>query len=167
MHLPDLIRPNLQVLFCGVNPGVDAAARGHHFVGRGNRFWKTLHLAGFTPEEIDPENDRSLLDHDFGLTTVVERATARADQVAKHEFAAAAAALQHKLEKYRPRCIAFLGKSAYSVLSEQSAVQWGRQEQTLSGSVAWLLPNSSGRNRGFSQDALAAAYRALRLSLPA
>jgi G:T/U-mismatch repair DNA glycosylase len=93
--LPDIIGPKLLVLFCGINPGAQAAASGHHFVGRGNRFWKTLHLAGFTPYQIDPQNDRRLLKYGCGLTTVVARATARADQVAKHEFVGASGALQH------------------------------------------------------------------------
>ncbi|MEY4580717.1 MAG: hypothetical protein RL701_5420 [Pseudomonadota bacterium] len=107
--LPDIIGPSLSVLFCGINPGAQAAASGHHFVGRGNRFWKTLHLAGFTPHQIDPQYDRGLLDYGYGLTTVVGRATARADQVAKHEFVGAAAALEDKLQHYKPRCVAFLG----------------------------------------------------------
>jgi TDG/mug DNA glycosylase family protein len=165
--LPDIIGPNLSVLFCGINPGRHAASSGHHFVGRGNRFWKTLHLAGFTPSQIDPEDDGSLLHYGFGLTTLVERATASADQVGKHEFIRASAALHQKLDRYRPARIAFLGKAAYSALSGKSEVHWGLQDQRLASSMVWLLPNPSGLNRGFSLDALVEAYRVLRLSLRA
>ena len=165
--LPDIIGPNLLVLFCGINPGVQAATTGHHFVGRGNRFWKTLHLAGFTPHQIDAQNDRSVLEYGFGLTTVVTRATARADQVAKHELIDAAAALQHKLERFEPRCVAFLGKAADLALSQRRSVEWGLQDQRLGGSLVWLLPNPSGLNRGFALDALVAAYRPLFQALPA
>jgi len=71
--LPDIIARRLSVVFCGINPGMSAAAVEHHFVGRGNRFWRVIHLAGFTPEEILPENDRTILQHRCGLTTVVQR----------------------------------------------------------------------------------------------
>jgi TDG/mug DNA glycosylase family protein len=66
--LPDIIAGRLAVVFCGINPGMTAAAVGHHFAGRGNRFWRVIHLAGFTPEEILPENDRTILRHRCGLT---------------------------------------------------------------------------------------------------
>jgi len=163
--LQDIIGPQLAVLVCGLNPGAQAASSGHHFVGRGNRFWKTLHLAGFTPSQIDPQHDRSLLTYGYGLTTVVARATARADQVAKHEFISAATTLQTKLQRYRPSYVAFLGKAAYSALSGERRVEWGLQDQRLEGSLVWLLPNPSGLNRGFSLDALVESYRLLYLSL--
>ncbi|MEY4513406.1 MAG: hypothetical protein RLZZ450_5528 [Pseudomonadota bacterium] len=140
-RLPDIIEPDLSVLFCGINPGMRAAASGHHFEGRGNRFWKVLHLSGFTPIEIAPDNDRSILDYGFGLTTVVERATASAEQVAEHEFIGASAALKHKLVRYRPGCIAFLGKSAYSALTDQRNLPWGLQAEKMGASQVWLLPN--------------------------
>ena len=165
--LPDIIGPNLLVLFCGLNPGAQAAASGHHFVGRGNRFWRAMHLAGFTPHQIDPEQDRSLLNYGFGLTTVVARATSRADQLAKPEFIAAAAALQRKLVHYRPGYLAFLGKAAYAALSKEPKLPWGRQEQSFGGTAVWVLPNPSGLNRGFSLEALVDAYRDLRLALQA
>ncbi|EJN21852.1 G:T/U mismatch-specific DNA glycosylase [Pseudomonas sp. GM80] len=91
-QLDDILRDHLTVIFCGINPGLIAAAQGHHFAGRGNRFWRTLHLAGFTSEEIKPEHDRTILQYDCGLTAVVERPTARADQLSRAEFAAAAQA---------------------------------------------------------------------------
>src|ERR1700744_6239303 len=84
--LPDILAPNLRVVFCGINPGLTSALLGHHFAGRGNRFWKTIHLAGFTREEIAPENDESILAYRCGLTTAVGRPTSRADQLTRNEF---------------------------------------------------------------------------------
>jgi TDG/mug DNA glycosylase family protein len=162
--LPDIIAPGLKVLFCGINPGKGAAVSGHHFVGRGNRFWRAIHLAGFTPEQMAPENDRALLQYHCGITAAVDRATARADELSKHEFAAAAEYLEQKIKHYAPRYIAFLGKAAYSALSKQREISWGPQTTTFGGAAVWVLPNPSGLNRGFSLDDLVQAYRQLRLA---
>ncbi len=78
LHLPDIIARNLSVVFCGINPGMTAAVSGHHFSSPSNRFWRVIHLAGFTPVQVLPENDRSLLDFGCGLTTAVARPTRRA-----------------------------------------------------------------------------------------
>ncbi|MDB6143869.1 MAG: Uracil-DNA glycosylase superfamily [Pseudomonas sp.] len=163
--LEDILAEHLSVIFCGINPGVLAAAQGHHFAGRGNRFWRTLHLAGFTPQELRPENDRTILQYQCGLTAVVERPTARADQLSLHEFIAAAAGFEQKIERYAPRVVAFLGKAAYCALSGQREITWGRQSKTFGNAAVWVLPNTSGRNRAFSLDQLVAAYRELRLAV--
>jgi TDG/mug DNA glycosylase family protein len=160
--LPDILAMNLSVLFCGLNPGADAAMAGHHFVGRGNRFWRVIHLAGFTPTQIDPQQDTSLLQFGCGLTAVVERATPSANEVATAEFIAGGAVLERKVAHYRPRCVAFLGKAAFAALSGQTHVAWGRQTERIGEAIVWVLPNPSGRNRGFSLDALVGAYRELR-----
>nr|WP_283105383.1 G/U mismatch-specific DNA glycosylase [Pseudomonas moorei] len=151
----------LAVIFCGINPGVMAAAQGHHFAGRGNRFWRTLHLAGFTPQEVRAQNDRTILQYQCGLTAVVERPTARADQLSMHEFTAAAAAFEEKITRYAPRFVAFLGKAAYCALSGQRDVAWGLQAQTFGNASVWVLPNPSGRNRAFTLEQLVDAYRQL------
>ncbi|MBV4458069.1 G/U mismatch-specific DNA glycosylase [Pseudomonas sp. COR58] len=163
--LEDILAPGLSVVFCGINPGLLAAAQGHHFAGRGNRFWRTLHLAGFTPDELRPEQDRSILLHGCGLTAVVERPTARADQLAAQEFSAAAAAFEGKILRYAPRVVAFLGKVAYAGLTGQKTEAWGLQAQVFGNAAVWILPNPSGRNRAFSQEQLVAAYRPLREAL--
>src|ERR1700744_4570159 len=135
-ELPDIIAGHLKVLFCGINPGMSAAAAGHHFVGRNNRFWRVIHLAGFTPEEIEPQEDRTILKYGYGLTTVVQRPTARADQLSPAEFTAAAAGFQRK-------------------------VPWGLQPDRMAGAAVWVLPNPSGRNLAFTLDRLVEAYREL------
>jgi TDG/mug DNA glycosylase family protein len=160
--LEDILAERLAVVFCGINPGMTAAALGHHFAGRGNRFWRTLHLAGFTPAQLPPENDRTIVLYQCGLTAVVERPTARADQLSKHEFAAAAAAFEQKIAHYAPRYVAFLGKAAYSALSGQRAVDWGLQSLTFGKAAVWILPNPSGRNLAFNLEKLVVAYQQLR-----
>lgn len=164
-RLEDILAEQLAVIFCGINPGVMAAAQGHHFAGRGNRFWRTLHLAGFTPEEIHPENDQAILQYQCGLTAVVERPTARADQLSLHEFMAGAADFEQKIERYAPRFVAFLGKAAYCALSGQREVPWGLQPTTFGNASVWVLPNPSGRNRAFTLDQLVDAYRKLHSHL--
>jgi TDG/mug DNA glycosylase family protein len=159
--LPDIIEEHLEVLFCGVNPGLEAAATGRHFAGRGNRFWRVIHIAGFTPKELRPQDGRGLLAHGCGLTAFVERPTARADELSPLEFAAAAAAFERKVSFYAPRFVAFLGKAAYAALSGQRDVVWGLQTTTLAASAIWVLPNPSGRNRAFTQARLVAAYAEL------
>jgi double-stranded uracil-DNA glycosylase len=163
--LPDILAPRLAVVFCGLNPGTEAAATGHHFVGRGNRFWRVIHLAGFTPTQIEPMHDASLLSFGCGLTTVVERPTAGADEIANHEFIAGGRALHVKIARYAPRNVAFLGKAAFAAMSGKREVSWGRQTAAIGGATIWVLPNPSGRNRSFSLAALVAAYGQLRRAL--
>jgi TDG/mug DNA glycosylase family protein len=162
--LPDILSSGLSVVFCGINPGLRAAKSGHHFAGRGNRFWRTLHLAGFTPQELRPGNDRDILKYGCGLTTVVARATVSADQIAKHEFIAAAQGFERKIRRCAPRHVAFLGKVAYAALTRQRDVDWGLQPEPFGGTIAWVLPNPSGLNRAFSLADLVIAYRKLRVA---
>jgi len=163
--LPDILAPNLRVVFCGINPGLRSAALGHHFAGRGNRFWKTIHLAGFTPEEIAPENGKSILTHRCGLTTAVERPTSRADELSRDEFERAALGLSAKIERYSPSYVAFLGKPAFSAIFDRKIVSWGKQDVLLGGSKTWVLPNPSGLNRSFRLDQLVRAYTELRIAV--
>ena len=159
--LPDILALGLDVVFCGINPGMSAATAGRHFVRRSNRFWRAIHLAGFTPEEIAPENDRTILRYRCGLTTVVERPTRRADELSTEEFRAAAMQFERKMMHYAPRFVAFLGQRAYSALSGRREIAWGRQPTPLHEAVVWVLPNPSGRNRAFSLDRLVGAYSQL------
>ncbi len=162
--LPDLIAPHLDVLFCGINPGLIAAATGHHFAGRNNRFWRVIHLAGFTPTEISPKDDREILRYGCGLTAVVPRPTASADQLSRAEFMAAAAGFEQKIAHHAPRFVAFLGKAAYSALSGQREVAWGLQPSPIHQARVWVLPNPSGRNLAFGLDDLVDAYHELHLA---
>src|SRR5260221_14727165 len=159
--LPDILAQGLAVVFCGINPGLSAAAAGHHFVGRGHRLWRGIQLARFTPAETLPRNDRTILQHRCGLTAVVKRPTARAEQLSAQEFVAAAAQIEQKITRCAPRFVAFLGKAAYSALSDRREIAWGSQTAAFGGAAVWVLPNPSGRNRAFSLDQLVSAYREL------
>src|SRR4051795_4295232 len=99
--LPDVIAPGLDVVFCGINPGLYTAAIGHHFGRPGNRFWPTLHAAGFTPRLFDPSEERELLPLGYGITNVVARATAAADDLSDEEMIAGGKALRMRVERYR------------------------------------------------------------------
>lgn len=156
--LTDLIDKDLKVLFCGINPGLKSASDGYHFAGRSNRFWKVLHQSGFTPYQIAPANDTVLLELGYGLTTAVERATARADELSKEEFTAAFENLRTKIKTFEPRFIAFLGKAAYKAFSGKKTILWGLQPEDFCNTRVWVLPNPSGLNRGFTLEQLVTAY---------
>ena len=159
--LPDILGPGLSVIFCGINPGLLAAASGHHFAGRNNRFWRVLYLSGFIPHPMGPEDGQTLLQYGYGLTTVVARPTRRADQLARKEIEAVAAAFEQKIAQASPRYIAFLGKQAISVLVGRRDLCWGLHPDCIGGARTWILPNPSGLNRSFSLNALTEAYRDL------
>ncbi len=159
--LTDIIKENLNVLFCGINPGLKSASDGHHFSGRSNRFWKVLHQAGFTPYEIEAINDVDILDFEFGLTTAVARATSRADQLSKEEFDDSIEIFKDKIKQFKPKYIAFLGKAAYKAFSGKKQITWGLQPEDFCGAKVWILPNPSGLNRGFTLSDLVTSYSEL------
>jgi TDG/mug DNA glycosylase family protein len=138
---------------------------GHHFAGRGNRFWKTIYLAGFTRKQIAPENGEMILAHGCGLTTAVERPTSRADELSMHDFEHAASGLAAKIAYYSPRYVAFLGKPAFAAIFGRKFVPWGKQDALLGGSKTWVLPNPSGLNRSFGLDQLVRTYTELRIAV--
>jgi TDG/mug DNA glycosylase family protein len=162
LRLPDLLSKDLDVVFCGINPALSAARAGHHFSSASNRFWRVLHLSGFTPHLIQPESDRTILQFGCGLTAAVERPTAKASELMSHEFHEAAEELERKLRRFRPRYFAFLGKPAFAAIFRQGRVAWGKQSIRFGGAEVWVLPNPSGLNRTFSLKALVSAYRDLR-----
>jgi TDG/mug DNA glycosylase family protein len=164
--LTDLIDKDLRIIFCGINPGLKSAWEGHHFSGRGNRFWKALHQAGFTSYEIEPVHDASILNFGYGLTTAVNRATGRADELSKADFESSFDAFKNKMEHYQPECIAFLGKAAYIAFSGKKQISWGYQEEKFCGASVWILPNPSGLNRGFRLNDLVIHYNELYRKFP-
>ncbi len=162
--VPDIIAPDLRILFCGINPSLYSAVVGHHFARPGNRFWPTLHLASFTPRLWTPMEDQALLQLGYGITNVVDRATATADQLAAHELKMGGQQLATKVQQYRPQCLAILGIGAYRTAFAQPKATVGQQD-SLHGAIVWVLPNPSGLNAHYQLPALAKTFRALLLAI--
>ena len=164
VRVPDVIDHGLGVLFCGINPGLYSGAVQHHFARPGNRFWPTLHAAGFTPRRLGPFEERELLQFGLGITNLVGRATATADRLHNDELSAGARALRQKVQRYEPRWVAFLGLTAYRVAFDRKGATIGRQDQTVAGSHVWLLPNPSGLNAHYQLPDLAVVFGELRVA---
>lgn len=162
-RLEDVIAPGLKVLFCGINPGLYSAATGNHFARPGNRFWPALYAAGFTPRLLHPSEKHELLKAGFGLTNLVARATASADELAPAEFVAGRRRLALKLRRYRPRTVAFLGLGAYRHAFGRPQATLGLQPETFEGAAVWVLPSPSGLNANYQMPALVKLFRSLWL----
>lgn len=158
----DVIAPGLQVLFCGINPGLYSGATGHHFARPGNRFWPTLHQAGFTLRLLHPSEERELLPYGYGITNLVPRATATADELLGAELVAGKRRLEAKVKRYQPQVVAVLGIGAYRTAFAYKSAAFGRQSEPLAGATIWVLPNPSGLNAHYQLADLAERFRALR-----
>lgn len=156
--LPDVIATGLDVLFCGINPSLYSTAVGHHFARPGNRFWPTLHRAGFTDVQLSPFDDAELLPLGFGVTNLCPRTTARADELSPDELRDGARALRAKIARFRPRFLAVVGFTAYRAAFERPHAEAGPQPESLGDSTVWLLPNPSGLNAHHSIADLASLY---------
>jgi TDG/mug DNA glycosylase family protein len=160
--IPDVIAPGLRALFCGINPGLYSAATGHHFARPGNRFWPALAASGFTSRLLHPSEQELLLDLGLGITNVVARSTARADELSADELIAGGKILAAKLDKLRPRWLAVVGVTAYRTAFGQPGAVVGRQDVTIGATSVWVLPNPSGLNAHSTAPQLAAMFRELR-----
>jgi TDG/mug DNA glycosylase family protein len=161
--IPDVVAPGLRVLFSGINPGLYSAATGYHFARPGNRFWPALHASGFTPRLLRPAEQRQLLPLGLGITNVVARATARADELSPAEIRAGGRVLTAKVERLAPQWLAIVGITVYRTAFGRPGATTGRQEQTLGGAGLWVLPNPSGLNALWTTPKLIEAFRDLRL----
>ncbi|MGK4003535.1 G/U mismatch-specific DNA glycosylase [Sorangium sp. So ce1036] len=159
--VPDILAPDLRVLFCGINPGLYSAAVGHHFARPGNRFWPALHAGGFTDRVLSPYEERALLRLGYGITNVVARATASADELSTDELAAGGRALQAKVRRHRPRFLAVLGIGAYRSAFGRPRATPGLQPEMVGDTRIWVLPNPSGLNANYQPRQLAAMFRSL------
>ncbi|MGH2448698.1 MAG: G/U mismatch-specific DNA glycosylase [Chloroflexota bacterium] len=164
-RVPDILAPRLRVLFCGINPGLYSGATGHHFARPGNRFWRALHGAGFTERLLPPSEERALLEHGCGVTNLVARATASAEELDAAELSAGRRRLLSKVKRYAPTCVAVLGVGAYRTAFARPAATLGRQPEAFGGAVVWLLPNPSGLNAHYQLAALVGLFRKLHDAL--
>ena len=162
--LPDVIRHGLDVLFAGINPGLYSAATGCHFARPGNRFWPVLHRSGFTARQLRPDEQWELLDAGLGVTNVVARASAKADELSVDELRAGALRLTGLVGTYRPKVLAVLGITAYRSAFGQRTATVGEQDR-LGDVRVWVLPNPSGLNAHYQLPALVEEFRRLRGAL--
>ena len=164
-RVPDLIAPDLDVLFCGINPGLYSAAVGHHFAGPGNLFWSTILAAGFTPRLLSAFDAPELLAFGYGITNMVQRTTASADELAKEELRRGAKALRRKVLQFKPRFLAVCGIVAYRVGFERNKAVVGLQAEMIGASSVWLLPNPSGLNAFHQPARMNQMFTELRIAL--
>ena len=164
--LPGPGDPPLQVLFCGINPGLVSAATGHHFARPGNRFWPALAGAGFTPRVLLPAEQEELLGLGLGVTNVVPRATARADELTTEELVAGGDRLRRLVADVAPAWLAVVGVTAYRVAFGAPRAAVGAQPDALGRTQVWVLPNPSGLNAHWQLPEMVAEFARLRAAVP-
>jgi TDG/mug DNA glycosylase family protein len=163
--VPDLVGPGMRVLLCGINPSLWSGAVGLHFATPGNRLWPVLHGAGWTPWQLHPSESAELLAAGLGVTNLVARATARADELTDDEIRGGLPSVAALAESWRPARVAFLGLTAYRTATGHRRAVVGPQDDTVGGSPVWLLPNPSGLNASWQLPRLVEAYAALRAAV--
>lgn len=165
--VPDLIGDGVKLLFVGINPGLWTAAAQAHFARPGNRFYKALHVGGVVGRRIDvsdgyDEAERAaLVGRGIGITNLVDRATARADELDGDEFRRGARRVVRKVARWRPRVVAFVGLTAYRLAFDRPRAEVGPQpDHRIAGAEVWALPNPSGLNAHYQVAELARLFRA-------
>jgi double-stranded uracil-DNA glycosylase len=162
LTVPDLIADGLDVLFCGINPGLYTAAIGHHFGRPGNRFWPALHGAGFTPRQFSPWEEHELLSIGIGITNMVKRTSATAAEVSAEEFVRGGERLTRVVTQHASCVVAFLGIGAYRTAFARPKAALGLQPERIASSALWVLPSPSGLNANHQLGDLIALFGALR-----
>lgn len=165
--IPDLIAPGLDVLFCGINPGLYSGATGYHFARPGNRFWPVLYSAGFTDRLLKPDEEAELLARKCGVTVIVERTTATAAELTDEEYRDGRIVLERKVRKYKPRWVAMVGIGAYRVGFDRPKAKIGRQPEKIEGAYLWVLPNPSGLNANHQLPQLTEMFSELKRAIDA
>ncbi len=161
-ELGPILAPGLRVLFVGINPSLRSVEVGHHFARPGNRFWPTLHAAGFTPRRLRPDEDAELPAHGVGVTNIASRPTRAASELSAQELRDGALELERTVREYRPALVAIVGLTAYKTAFGRPKAGWGLQAEALGGRPVWVLPNPSGLNAHYTVDTLAAVNAELR-----
>ncbi len=160
--LPGPGDPPLRVLFCGINPGLVSAATGHHFGRPGNRFWPVLHGAGFTPRLLLPAEQGELRGLGLGITNMVARASARADELTDAEIVAGGVRLCGLVEQVRPTWLAVVGIGAYRTAFAVPKAGVGARDERVGDARVWVLPNPSGLNAHWQLPAMVEEFGRLR-----
>ena len=144
-EVPDVLGPQLRVVFCGINPGRVSAAAGAHFANPRNDFWRLLHDAGFTSRRLEPREQTEALDFGVGLTNAARRVTPGSGDLRAGDFAGAAERLERIARELRPLAIAFVGKEAYRGTFRERP-ELGLQERRLGDTLLFVLPSTSPAN---------------------
>jgi double-stranded uracil-DNA glycosylase len=148
--LSDVIVDEPRLLLVGINPGIRSGATGHHFAGRGNPFWRLIHAAGLVPELLAPEQDQKLAQFKIALTNICPRVTRTAAELTAAEMAAGRKMLARKIEKMRPRVVAFVGLSVYQAFfGLKKSGGAGSKPQRIAGARVFVVPNPSGLNASY------------------
>lgn len=159
--LPDHLRPGLDLVVVGINPGLKSAERGHHYAGPGNHFWPLLHESGLVPEPLACEDDGRLPDFGIGLTNLVDRPSRGSADLTREELAAGAAPLRAKLRRYRPHVVCFNGKTIFEAFAGRRCA-FGEQPERVEGAVAFVMPSTSARTAAYQRADKLRFFRALR-----
>lgn len=163
--VPDILVDNLEVVFCGINPGLVSAKTRNHFARPGNRFWKALHLSGFTPRLLSPHEQALLPSFGIGVTNFIARPSATAKELTASEFRDGAVEIKQKIKKYSPLWLSVLGIEAYRKGFGVPFAKIGRQPQMIGRTKIWLLPNPSGLNAHYSLSDFTELFSDLRQTI--
>jgi double-stranded uracil-DNA glycosylase len=159
--VPDVLAPDLDVVFCGINPGRVSAAAAAHFANPRNDFWRLLEAAGFTPRLYAPAEQFDLLELGIGLTNAAYRTTRGSGDLRRGDFARSAERLERLARELRPRVIAFVGKEAYrGTFGERPDL--GLQERKLGDTALFVLPSTSPANAAVPWEERLGWFRELR-----
>ena len=177
LRLTDRIEPGVRVLLIGINPGVMSATTGHHFAGPTNRFWRLLYESGVVPEPVTHVDDDRLPQWGIGMTNLIARPSPGIDVLKPHEYVEGWKILERKIDRFRPKIVAFVGVTMYRALwrvltqpppgspkpsgGGGPVIKPGFQKATVHGARLFVLPNPSGRNAHFSYEDMLASFRAL------
>jgi TDG/mug DNA glycosylase family protein len=162
LTVPDVVKPGLRVLFCGLNPGLMSGALGQHFARPGNRFWKVLYLSGFTDRVVTPSEQWSLLDRGIGITNLVPVTTRSATELSAGQLREGAVILEKNVAQWQPAFVAVLGMQAFRTAFRQPRATIGEQDALPSGARLWLLPNPSGLQARYGLGEMVPLFTELR-----
>ena len=153
------------MLFCGINPGLYSAATRHHFARPGNRFWPALYAAGFSDRLLQPWEEDRLLPRGVGITNLVARATAGADELTREELVVGRRRLERLVRRNGPRWVTLLGLGAYRSAFGRPLATVGAQSELVAGARLWVLPNPSGLNAHYQLPDLVREFGALHAAV--
>ena len=161
MRLPDYLRPGLDLVIVGINPGTRSGASGHHYAGPGNHFWPLLYESGLVDEPLTYRDDARILEWNIGLTNMVARTTPSITDLSLDELRAGAKALARKLRQHRPRVLCFNGKRIYEVYAARPC-DFGVQAEMIDGAIVYVMPSTSARTAAYQRADKLVHFHALK-----